>query len=99
MAMTDEEYLETQRRLLRLAVEVAGLDYDGFLERIREAEFAGPFTDPTPFRRGAGALAAVKGVAEAGRAMKQAYEARPREMTGAVLDAFSREELAKAGIV
>lgn len=99
MAMTDEKFMETQRRLLRLAVEVHGLDFEGFLGRIAEAEAAGPVVDPTLFRRGARALSAVKGVALAGRSMKEAYEANPRDLVGAVLDAFSVEERAAAGLV
>jgi hypothetical protein len=99
MRMTDDEYRQTQRKLMRLAVEVQGLDFQGFLERIAEAESAGPVLDPTLYRRGAAALAAVKEVALAGRGMKKAYEAHPRELMPAVLDAFTAEELARAGIV
>ena len=97
--MTDEQYLQTQRKLIRLAIEVHGLDFDGFLARIREAETAGPVVDPTLFRRGASALSAVKAVAEAGRSMKEAYESNGRGMLGAIRDAFTGEELARAGIV
>lgn len=97
--MTDEEYLEMQRRLARIAVEVEGLDFDGLLERVARAEADGPVSDPTLFRRGKKSLAAVKALAEAGRQMKAAYLEHPREMLVLVLDAFGREELAKAGIV
>lgn len=99
MPMADEDYLKTQRALMRLCVEVQGLDLDAFLARIAEAEAAGPVLDPTLFRRGAAAVAAVKAVAQAGRELKAAYEGHPKELLGAVLDAYSPEELARAGIV
>jgi hypothetical protein len=97
--MTDEQYTQTQRTLMRLAVELQGLDLDGFLARIAEAEAAGPVTDPTLFRRGAPALAAVKAVALDGRKIVATYEEHAGALLGPLLDAYSREELAAAGIV
>lgn len=97
--MTDAEYLETQRRLMRLAVEVQGLDLDGFLARINEASGAGPAANPTLFRRGAPALAAIGALADAARLMKSVYEEHPADLLGAVLDAYTPEERARAGVV
>lgn len=97
--MTDEEYLKTQRTLMRMSVEVQGLDLEGFLRRIGEAESAAPVLDPTLYRRGTEALESVKQIALAAQQVQAAYESNPRSLLGAVLDAYTREELAEAGIV
>lgn len=63
--MTDEQYSQTQSQIILLATAVNGLDLDGFLARISQAEALAPILDPTLYRRGAKPLGEIKRLAMA----------------------------------
>lgn len=98
-SMTDEEFMGVRRALMRAAVDVEGLDLERFLERVARAEQGSPDSDALLCGRGTLPLAALRKLAEAGGLMKEAYYADPRASMAAVLDAYGRDDLAKAGIV
>lgn len=85
--MTDEQYLRTQRDLLRHAFGLSQLDLDAFLRRAREAWAAGEARDPTAYRHGPAALAYITRLAEDALRLKAALAAARGELVGALADA------------
>lgn len=70
--MTNDAYIDTQNTLALASDLVASLDLEGFLERARDADSLGAILDPTLYRAGAPALAAVIRLAEAGLTFQRA---------------------------
>jgi hypothetical protein len=88
--MTDEQYLETRRALVRACVDLEGLDLEGLAERCRLARAAGSADLD---------LEAVLAMADGARLMVSVYREHPRVLLGLIADAYSPEELAQAGVV
>jgi len=72
--MSDEEYLETQAKLMAAAAVIRCLDLDGFLERIFMAEFGGPAIDPCPSGKAVKRLDAVKALALKAKELRSVAE-------------------------
>lgn len=87
--MADEQYLETQRRLLRLSYELARLDLDGFVARAEESLAAGADVDPIAYRHGAAPLRVIADLARRGRGLKSALDGGGLDVVGALADAFA----------
>lgn len=79
--MTNEEYLNTQNRLILFAAAVEDLDLKAFVERISLSETVVPVLDPTLYRRGMRRLEAIKELARAATRVQTAH----RELKGIVL--------------
>lgn len=65
--MSDGDYLATQVVLGNLAGFVIPLDLDGFLQRIGEAEAAGPVLDPSLYKEAARDMDRIRRLAQAAR--------------------------------
>ena len=78
--MSDEEYLETQAKLMVAAAVIRGLDLDGFLERIFMAEFGGPAIDPSLYGKAVKRLDAVKALALKAKALQSVAEDAAAEL-------------------
>jgi hypothetical protein len=80
--MDDWRYADTQHWLLIVANMVAGLDLDGFLQRIEQSEAAGPVLDPTLYALASGKLAKVKRLAEAAKVLRDEFIRQMEEQSG-----------------
>ena len=77
MSMSDTEYHDTQGRLIDTAFNLAALDLDGFLGRIRESHAVGPVLDPTLYRAASDGLEAVADLARAAQGVKRSVIEHP----------------------
>lgn len=62
--MTDEQFVETQVRIIEAARILDRLDIEGYLRRIGTAEAVAPIVDPTLYRKAQNNLHALKRLAE-----------------------------------
>ena len=86
--MTDEQYLETQRRLLRYSYELSQLDLGAFIRRVAQAEAVGPVVDQTAYRHAAPALRRIRLIAEEARDLQNTFHNGQDALVGALADAF-----------
>ena len=61
--MTNEEYSDTQQKIILLARFARDLDLDGFLGRIQDAHAVVPILDPTLYMKGHAKLEQVEALA------------------------------------
>lgn len=74
LRMTDEQYLDTQKKIIAIGAHVRALNLTGFLDRVSTAETFGPFVDPTRYRMAIARIEGLKELARAFLAVKIAHE-------------------------
>ena len=77
--MDKDEYFQTQWQLVLQAQLIIGLDLDGFLAAIEQAESFGPILDPTLFIQGGKRLEEVKRLALAAKKFSDEAQRQIRE--------------------
>ena len=86
--MTNEEYLDTQNKLVLFTTMFEGLDLKDFIEAAEKADTIAPIVDPTLWMKGHAHLDAIKALAHAARWFQTA--AGDFHATMAALDAKGR---------
>jgi len=92
--MTNEQYLDTQNKVLLVGAAVEQLNLDGMLEAIAQAEAFAPILDPTLYCDGMEPMHMIKRLAES----MQAVQVRQRELRRVVEQRRRRTAAQGAGL-
>lgn len=80
--ISNEEYAATQTSLIFLGQIVAGIDIDGFIERISLTNAVGPVLDPTLYLEAGDRLGNVERLARSLKPFKAEVERQMKESKG-----------------